>query len=177
MLNFDQIPIVDHHAHPFLRRSATDQPLGFQRWFTESTDATVQREHVPHTLVYRTAIRWLAAFLGCEPTVDAILAARSQIGEADYTARLFADANIATVLCDYGYGGAEAYDHAAMQALLPCPVHRVLRLERLAAFVLGGLLGEVLDRVHAADQHVAQRLAGGFGVVELVDRRLHRMLG
>ena len=132
MLNFDHIPIIDHHAHPLLRRAATDDPLRFQRWFTESTDVTIQREHVPQALVYRTAIRWLAEFLGCDPTVVAVLAARGQIDEATWTARLFADANIGMVLCDYGYGGADAYDHATMQALLPCPVHPVLRLERLA---------------------------------------------
>ena len=131
-LNFDHIPICDHHAHPFLHRAATDDPLRFQRWFTESTDAAIQRQHVPHLLVYRTAVRWLAEFLGCEPTVAAILAARAQIDERAYTARLFADANIGMVLCDYGYGGAGAYDHASMQAVLPCPVHPVLRLERLA---------------------------------------------
>lgn len=132
MLNVDHIPIIDHHAHPFLRRAATAEPPHFQRWFTESNDATVQSRHVPHLLVYRTAIRWLAEFLGCEPTVDAILAARARVDEAAYTARLFADVNIAMVLCDYGYGSAEAYSHEAMQALLPCPVHPVLRLERLA---------------------------------------------
>src|SRR5512146_2905458 len=132
MLKLDHIPLIDHHAHPLLRRSATDAAGCFQRWFTESTDATIQSRHVPHLLVFRTAIRWLAEFLGCEPAPEAILAARAQIGEAEYTARLFADVNIGMVLCDYGYGGAEAYDHAAMQALLPCPVHPVLRLERLA---------------------------------------------
>ncbi len=131
-LNFDHIPIFDHHAHPFLHRAATDDPLRFQRWFTESTDATIQRQHAPHLLVYRTAVRWLAELLGCAPTVAAILPTRAQIDERVYTARLFADANIGTVLCDYGYGGAGAYDHAAMQAVLPCPVHPVLRLERLA---------------------------------------------
>jgi len=132
MLNFDHIPIVDHHAHPLLPRAATGEPLRFQRWFTESTAPVMQREHAGNLLVYRTAIRWLAAFLGCAATVDAVLAARSQIDEHAWTARLFADANIGLVLCDYGYGGDGAFDHATMQARLPCPVHPVLRLERLA---------------------------------------------
>lgn len=132
MLNFDHIPILDHHAHPFLDRAATAEPLLFQRWFTESADATIQVSHVPNLIVYRTALRRLAAFLDCEPTIEAILAARAQTDEAAYTARMFADVNIGMVLCDYGYGGAGAYDHAAMQAVLPCPVHPMLRLERLA---------------------------------------------
>lgn len=131
-LNFDHIPIIDHHAHPFLSRKATDDPARFQRWFTESTDAAIQQEHAPQLLVFRTAVRWLAEFLGCEATVPSILAARAQTDEREYTARLFSDVNIGMVLCDYGYGSADAYDHAAMQAVLPCPVHPVLRLERLA---------------------------------------------
>jgi hypothetical protein len=132
MIDLSHIPIIDHHAHPFLRRAATDDPERFRRWFTESTDAIIQRDHVPNGLLYRTAIRWLAEFLGCEATVEAVLAARAAYSEAEFTARLFADVNIGMVLCDYGYGSAEAYDHAGMQALLPCPVHPMLRIERLA---------------------------------------------
>ena len=131
-LNFEHVPIIDHHAHPFLHRAATDDPARFQRWFTESTDAAIQQEHVPQLLVFRTAVRWLAEFLGCEASVAAILAARAQTDEREYTARLFTNVNIGMVLCDYGYGSANAYDHAAMQAVLPCPVYPVLRLERLA---------------------------------------------
>ncbi|MFN3334908.1 MAG: hypothetical protein ACK47M_20605, partial [Caldilinea sp.] len=56
-LNFDHIPIIDHHAHPFLRRAATDDPMRFQRWFTESTDPVIQQQHVPQLLVFRTAVR------------------------------------------------------------------------------------------------------------------------
>jgi predicted TIM-barrel fold metal-dependent hydrolase len=164
VLNFDQIPIVDHHAHPFLRRSATDEPLRFQRWFTESSDARIQHQHVPHLLVFRTAIRWLAMFLGCEPTLEAILAARAQLSEAAYTARLFADVNLGMVLCDYGYGGAEAYDHAAMQALLPCPIHPVLRLERLAEelIVTEPSFASMLDAYHGVLSEARDR-----GVVAL----------
>jgi uncharacterized protein len=132
VIDLAHIPIIDHHAHPFLRRAATDEPARFRRWFTESTDATIQRDHVPNGLLYRTAIRWLAEFLGCDSTIEAILAARAHYSEAEFTARLFADVNIGMVLCDYGYGSAEAYDHAGMQALLPCPVHPMLRIERLA---------------------------------------------
>lgn len=132
MLTIEHIPIVDHHAHPFLHRAAIDDPARFQRWFTESTDPIIHQQYVPSLLVFRTALRWLAAFLGCDPTIEAILSARARLSEADYTARLFTDANIGMVLCDYGYGGADACNHEEMQALLPCPVHPILRLERLA---------------------------------------------
>ena len=38
--------------------------------------------------------------------------------------------------------------------------------QRFAAFGLGDLGGEVLDRVHATDEHVAQRFAARCGIVE-----------
>ena len=37
-----------------------------------------------------------------------------------------------TLLCDYGYGSADAYDHAHMQEIVPCRVEPILRLERMA---------------------------------------------
>lgn len=135
-LDLTELPIVDHHAHPFLRREATQEPARFQRWFTESTDPEIHATHVPNLLVFRTAVRWLAEYLTCAPSVEAILAARAAIPEAEYAQALMRNANIAVLLCDYGYGSAEAYDHAGMCDLLPIPIHRVLRLERLAEELL-----------------------------------------
>jgi hypothetical protein len=132
MLDFAHLPIVDHHAHPFRVRAVTADPVRFQRWFTEAHDATIHRNHVPNTIVYRTAIRWLAELLGCEPTVEAVLVARAAYTEQAFTTRLFEDVNIGMVLCDYGYGSPDAYDHTTMQTLTPCPVYPILRLERLA---------------------------------------------
>ncbi len=126
------IPIVDHHAHPLLRPEATATAVAFQQWFTESTDPAVHAAHVPHTLFFQTGLRWLAAELDCEPTLTAVLAARAALDYRDWTRRLFRDANIERLLCDYGYQGATAYSHAEMQALVPCPVQPILRLETLA---------------------------------------------
>ncbi len=159
-LNLNQIPIVDHHAHPFLHRAATQDPARFQRWFTESTDPTIHAQHVPNLVVFRTAVRWLAEFLGCAPTVDAILAARAAIPEADYAGHLFRDANIGSVLCDYGYGGPDAYDHAAFSAQVPCPVHKVLRLERLAEELIVAQL-DYRDFLDAFDAAMAGARANG----------------
>ncbi|HXF60302.1 MAG TPA: amidohydrolase family protein [Caldilineaceae bacterium] len=131
-MDLSHLPILDHHAHPLLHREATQEPARFRRWFTESTDPQVHAEHVPHTLFFRTALRWLAELLKCEPALEAILAARARVSEAEWTRRLFQDANITVLLCDYGYGGGEALSHAEMQAALPCRVEPILRLETLA---------------------------------------------
>jgi predicted TIM-barrel fold metal-dependent hydrolase len=131
MLDLSHIPIIDHHAHPLLRPAAIQNRVQFQRWFTESTEPAVHLEHAPHTLLFRAAVRWLAPLLDCEPTAEAILAARAAQDEATWVRRLFDDANIAIVLCDYGYG-VDGYSHVEMQKLLGRRVEPILRLEKLA---------------------------------------------
>jgi predicted TIM-barrel fold metal-dependent hydrolase len=131
-MDLSSIPIIDHHAHPLLRPGMTSDEAGFRQWFTESTDPEIVAHHVAHTLFYCTGLRWLAQLLDCRPTLDSILKARTARDYAAWVKRLFNDANIELVLCDYGYQGERAYNQAEMQALLPCPVRPILRLETLA---------------------------------------------
>lgn len=132
MLDLSHLPIVDHHAHPLRPPAATRDAAHFRRWFTESTAPAIHADHVPHTLLFRTAVRWLAGLLDCEPTLEAVLAGRAAQDETTWVRRLFDDARIELLLCDYGYGGGDAYDHARMQALLARRVEPILRLETLA---------------------------------------------
>jgi predicted TIM-barrel fold metal-dependent hydrolase len=131
-MNLSSIAIVDHHAHPLLPPEATADPLNFRRWFTESTDPEIHNRHVPHNLFFRTGLRWLAEQLNCPPTVEAVLAARATHDYPAWVKQLLTEANIGLVLCDYGYQEDEAYSHREMEALLPCPVRPILRLETLA---------------------------------------------
>lgn len=126
------IPIIDHHAHSLLRPDPPPDALAFQRWFTESIDPRIHARHVPHSLVFQTTVRWLAQMLECAPTIEAVLAARAAQPFEAWTRRLFSDANIEAVLCDYGYQSAQTYDHVELQGLLPCRVAPILRLEALA---------------------------------------------
>jgi predicted TIM-barrel fold metal-dependent hydrolase len=131
-MDLSGITIVDHHAHPLLPPEATEAAAGFRPWFTESTDPEIHIRHVTHTLFYRTGIRWLAELLECQPALEAVLEARAAQDYVSWVRRLFDDANIGLILCDYGYQGERAYNQAQMQALLPCPVRPILRLEQLA---------------------------------------------
>ena len=83
MLDLASIPIIDHHCHALLRNGGPFTALEFQRFFTESSDATMRAQHVPNTVFYRWAIKELAAFLGCAPNADAVLTARAAIAPAD----------------------------------------------------------------------------------------------
>lgn len=128
-MDLSHIPILDHHAHPLLKKDATTTAVSFQQWFTESTNPKIHQRHVPHSLFFRTAIKWLAELLGCEPSLTAVLAARTAQEYKQWTHQLFNDANIAIMLCDYGYSSPDGYDETTLPALLPCPVIPILRLE------------------------------------------------
>ncbi len=132
MLDLAEIQIFDHHAHPLLRQPVPADPVAFQSWFTESTHPLVHQRDVPHTLLFRSGIRFLAEILQCAPTLAAVLEARDAQPYAEWVRRLFQDAKIERVLCDYGYPVEEACSPEEMAALVPGVVQPVLRLESLA---------------------------------------------
>lgn len=136
MLDLSAIPILDHHCHALLRNGGPFTALAFQRFFTESSDATMRAQHVPNTVFYRWAIKELAAFLGCAPNAEAVLTARAAIAPADLAQRMFQDANITTLLLDYGFQSSENYTYQELRTHLPCRIEPILRLETLAQDLL-----------------------------------------
>jgi predicted TIM-barrel fold metal-dependent hydrolase len=73
----------------------------------------------------------LAAFLGCDATEEAVLAARTAHPFDAYVQRLLADAVVRGILVDDGYPRTGALSLAETAALTGVPTRRVLRLERL----------------------------------------------
>ncbi|HEX6289776.1 MAG TPA: amidohydrolase family protein [Herpetosiphonaceae bacterium] len=135
-LDLAAIPLLDHHAHAVRRDQSSVDPALVRRSFSESTDP-VMDTHLATTIVYRRAIRDLAAFLGCEPTEAAVLAARSALPFADLMRRCFAAANIKTLLLDSGFQAALTLDLGEMAALSCVPVLHVLRLETYVEELIG----------------------------------------
>lgn len=131
-MDLSSIPIIDHHAHLLHKPAATARIAGFLPWFTESVDPEIHYHHVPNSLFFRTAIRWLAEILDCEPAVEAVLDARAQQPYEAWVCRLFDEAKIGMVLCDTGYQSPDSTTLEKMQELVPCPVMPILRLETLA---------------------------------------------
>jgi len=132
MLDLTPIPLLDHHCHALLRRKESFTALEFQRFFTESSDPSIWANHVPNSLFYRWAIKELARFLECDATPTAVLAARASIDPGTLAQRLFADANIATLLLDYGFQSSDNYTYQELRTYLPCRIEPILRLETLA---------------------------------------------
>ena len=129
-LDLDAIPIVDNHCHSLLRRQPPDDEA-FRNHLTESYFPEVARDHVRHSLLYRIALRELADLLDCEPTAEAVHAARLDRGLEWITREVVRRAAFRTWLIDTGYGAATTYGLDELRDLAPCRIEEVLRLEPL----------------------------------------------
>lgn len=129
-LDLDGIPIVDNHCHSLLRQHPPDDDA-FRIHLTESYLPEIARDHVPTTIFYRRAMVELAALLDCEPTPDAVHAARRARGVEWLTREIVQRANFKTWLIDTGYGADTTYSLDELRALAPVRVEEILRLEPL----------------------------------------------
>jgi predicted TIM-barrel fold metal-dependent hydrolase len=129
-MDLTAIPLFDHHCHPLQRpREPLDGPA-FRRYFSESADPAMA-PHLSSSLFYQRGLRDLAALLGCEPTEEAVLAARRAVPFEEYARRLIEAANIAVTLVDTGLHRGESFSLDEQRRFLPCAIHEVLRLESL----------------------------------------------
>ena len=129
-LDLGSIPIVDNHCHSLLRRQPADAEA-FNGHLTETYYPEVARDDVPYSLLYQWTLRELAELLDCEPTAEAIHAARMDRGVAWLTREIVTRANFKTWLIDTGYGADSTYSLDELRALAPCRIEEVVRLEPL----------------------------------------------
>jgi uncharacterized protein len=129
-LDLDAIPIVDNHCHSLLRRQPPDDE-SFRNHLTESTFPEIARDHISTSLAYHWAIRELAVLLDCEPTPDAVHAARRDRGVEWLTREIVERARFKTWLIDTGYGADTTFSLDELRGLAPCRIEEVLRLEPL----------------------------------------------
>jgi predicted TIM-barrel fold metal-dependent hydrolase len=129
-LDLASIPIVDNHCHSLLREQPADDDA-FRIHLTESYFPEIARDDVPHSLFYHWTIRELAGLLGCEPTADAVHAARRERGLGWLTREIVERGNFKTWLIDTGYGAESTFGLDELRGLAPCRIEEVLRLEPL----------------------------------------------
>ncbi|MEA2620568.1 MAG: uncharacterized protein QOC97_1341, partial [Chloroflexota bacterium] len=129
-LDLSSIPIVDNHCHSLLREQPADD-AAFRIHLTESYFPEIARDDVPYSLFYQWTIRELALLLECEPTPDAVHAARRERGLAWLTREIVARGNFKTWLIDTGYGAETTFSLEELRGLAPVRIEEVLRLEPL----------------------------------------------
>ncbi|HZE34874.1 MAG TPA: amidohydrolase family protein [Candidatus Eisenbacteria bacterium] len=170
-LDLSGIPILDQHCHPLLRDGVALAAVDYQRLFSESGEAEMHQSHAPTTIFFRWALKELATFLGCVPTVDAVLAARAAAGGGPLADRMFRSAGLGLLLVDHGYQTGDSLRHAEMTARLPCRLATILRLETLAQDLI--VRHNTFDQ--AVDDFVATvegaRAAGHVGLKSIVAYR------
>ncbi|MFL5647376.1 MAG: amidohydrolase family protein [Chloroflexota bacterium] len=127
-LDLTSIPIVDNHCHSLLRDQPSDDEA-FRIHLTESYFPEVARDDVPHSLFYHWTIRELAGLLECDPTPDAVHAARRARGLEWLTREVVERGNFKTWLIDTGYGGETTFGLDELRALAGCRIEEILRLE------------------------------------------------
>ena len=129
-IDLSAVPIVDHHCHSLLREQPRDDEA-FRNHLTETYFPEMARDHVQNTLVYHWAIRELASFLDCEPTADAVHAARLDRGVERLAREVVERGKFRTWLIDSGYGADTTFSLDELRAIVPCKIREILRLEPL----------------------------------------------
>src|SRR5438045_1838679 len=102
-LDLTNIAVIDNHCHPILKDQSISSPSAWRQLFSEAADASTKERHVPFTVFYRRLIRSMARFHDCQPTEEAVLAARESCDRSAMLRRLGAEANIHTLVIDTGY--------------------------------------------------------------------------
>lgn len=129
---------IDHHCHPLRRWPFTLTALELRSVFSEAVDAQIARDHVPHTVAYRIALRYLADELGCEPEEEAILDVRNRQDPAIYARRMLEKSQSGMLLLDCGFSGGDAFAFEEHGAATRIPQREIVRLETLAEGLVRG---------------------------------------
>jgi uncharacterized protein len=139
------VEVVDAHCHPFRTQDLLDRdPRTFETRCMYLGTALLSSGHANHelasfveelteTTLFGLALRrWLAGHLGCEPTKEAVVAARDAALRADptgYVRGLMDSESVVAVVADEGYPQPTIPRADFEAALGGVPVHRVGRIE------------------------------------------------
>src|SRR5512143_2146552 len=131
-IDLSHLPILDHHCHAFVRHPAAYSVAEFLSFFSEGGDGRIVANHTVNSMYVRWATKELASFFEVEPTLEAVLSARAQITLSDLAARMLRDAQIPTLLIDYGLAGSDRLSVEGMRECVPpCRFEPIMRLETM----------------------------------------------
>ncbi len=158
-LDLSQVPVVDNHCHGIYRSQGIADTATWHAHFTESRDPETRRERAAHTLYYHRLIREMAALFDCEPSEEAVLAARQKRTDEEVISTPLRAANIHTLLIDKGYPAADTVlPDERISELSGCRVAPILRLETLMQELVIG--HDTLDAVEEALRAALNDLRG-----------------
>lgn len=127
-----QIRAVDQHAHNVRK---PESALPFEAAFSEANDPQVWARDTPHTMFFRRSVRQLAERLNCEPTAQAVKAARSSLSLEAWTKSCLEAANLSHLLLDDGLSPQDTLPWDWHQQFVS--TKRLLRIEAVAQDLVG----------------------------------------
>jgi len=131
-IDLSNVPLADNHCHGIYQTQAPADLTAWRRLFTESSDPGMQSTHVATTLFYLRLIREMATLFECEPTEEAVLAARQQHDEQLLISQFLRAANFDVLFVDKGYPPPEMLlSDGTVSDLANCRVVPMLRVELL----------------------------------------------
>jgi uncharacterized protein len=157
---WEDVPAVDHHCHPLLRLTTRLTSVDLRHGFTEAIDPDVLREHTQQAVIYRRALRLLAAELECEPTEEGVVKSREGVDPAAHANRLLKKTQTSLMILDHGYAGGEAMSPAEHKATIQITQREVVRLET-AAERLVALCDSVAEWTAAVRSELRVAVSGG----------------
>ncbi len=173
MIDLSNVPVVDNHVHPWREstQAVTAEELAGHVAFSDGVLTSVREEYLPlaelepalrlfrdTNLGVRYFLRELARLLGVEETWPAVVEARNAVAGADYrawTARLFADVGLETLLVDEG-GSQPRITLDELGQIVPARLLRVARTDNFirdilpAADTWSAFLGRYDDALESA---------------------------
>jgi uncharacterized protein len=152
-IDLSNIPLSDNHCHGIFQ---SQEPVDLTAWrglFTESFDPSMRSSHVATTLFYRRLIHTLASFFECEPTEEAVLAARQQLDDYSLIRKFLRAANFDVLFVDKGHPPPEILlSDAIVSDLANCRVAPMLRVELLMQRLIAenNTLSAVIEALRSA---------------------------
>ena len=133
-MDLSGIAAIDQHAHNLVHPDVMDS-TPYTAAFTEGYEAGIIHHHARSTLFYYRSLREIAQLLECDPTEEAILAQRTEMGIEKLTRRCFGAANLKAIYLDDGFLPNTILPMEWHQQFVT--VHRLLRIEWLAEQMMG----------------------------------------
>jgi predicted TIM-barrel fold metal-dependent hydrolase len=131
-IDLTSIPLADNHCHGIFQSQEPEDLTAWRGLFTESFDPAMRSTHVATTLFYHRLIRAMAGFFECEPTEEAVLAARRHLDDHTLIREFLSAANFDVLFVDKGYPPPEMLlSDAIVSGLANCRVAPMLRVELL----------------------------------------------
>jgi hypothetical protein len=153
VIDLTNVPVVDNHVHPWRQASqtVTAEELAGHVAFSDGALTSVRQEYLPlaelepalrlfrdTNLGVRYFLRELARLLDVEETWAAVVEARNAVAGADYrawTARLFGDVGLQTLLVDEG-GSRPRITLGELGRIVPGRLLRVARTDNFVRDIL-----------------------------------------